>query len=202
MDSGSWQRLFSPFHGRNMRKLEASGHLENNCLGTLWRRGAWWPVLNFSTTFLYVCFKTRKWCHGSRPNPSFYLRRRRGLAELDKGKNKEELTSGQVGVCVHLPWLCLGDEQKRNLPSWWVYWHGHGRPWLSTWEYGAVKDLWLLWVWQLGENRLRWIWASIQSPACTVENMAGYQVPSLPSCGWQVSSSCQARCFVFEPVCT
>lgn len=133
------------------------------------------------------------------PAPRFHLKRGRGLTELDKGeKNKEKLTSRQVGEWVHLPRLFSGDEEKKSLPSWWVSQHGHGGPWFSTWGYGAVEDLWLLWVWQLGENRLRRIWTSIQSPARTVENMAGYQVPSLPSYGWKVSH----KWVICEPVYT
>lgn len=113
MDSSSWQRLFSPFYGRNMRTLKTSGHLENNCLKT--SVAAWCLVaclvsfVKFSISSL--CFKTRKWCHSSRPNPIFHLKRGRGHTELDKGKKqgRAHKRAGQC-VCVHLPRLFLGDE--------------------------------------------------------------------------------------------
>lgn len=49
------------------------------------------------------------------PALSFHLKRRRSHTELDKGKNKEELTSRQVGVYVHFPRVCLGDDKKRGV---------------------------------------------------------------------------------------
>ncbi len=154
------------------------------------------PLVKFSISSL--CFKTRKWCHGSRPSSSFHLRRGRGHTELDKGK-KQGRAHRRVGQWVcSLTLIVPGDEYKRNLPSWCVSQHGYGCPGFSSWEYGAAEDLWLLWVWQLGENRLRWIWTSVQSAARTVENMAGYQMPSLPSYGWQVSYNCWVTWVIFD----
>lgn len=163
-------------HGRNLRRL-----VENYCLQRLF-------------AFL-SCVSTPGSDVTAEHGPALlFTWKEAGPTELGKRKNIARLTSRQLGVCLHFPRLCLGDEYQRTWPSWWVSLHRYGCPGFSTLEYGAVKDLWLLRVWQVGENRLRWIWTSIQSPARTVENMAGYQVPSLPSCGWQVSSSCWAIC--------
>ncbi|XP_039633411.1 receptor-interacting serine/threonine-protein kinase 4 isoform X1 [Perca fluviatilis] len=60
----------------------------------------------------------RKWCHSSRPNPSFHLKRRRGPTELDKGKNKEELTQAGSSVCLFAcPDCALETNEKGVYPA-------------------------------------------------------------------------------------
>lgn len=95
-----------------------------------------------------------------------------------------------VCVCVFTSLgFILKTVKRGSLSCWWAFWRSHGGPGFSTSEYGTTEDLWLFWVWQLGEDRFRWIWTSLQSPACRVENMAGHQMSSLPSRGWKVSHS-------------
>lgn len=116
-DSGSSQRSFSPFHGRNMRKLETVGHLENNCLRTLWQHVALWPIsLKLSTSSL--CFKTRKLCHSIRPNPSFHLKRRRGQTELDtRGKTRKSSQAGSSVCLFTCPDIALETNKKGVYPA-------------------------------------------------------------------------------------
>lgn len=159
------------------------------------------PVAFVKVFHFFLVFQNQEVMSQQQAQPHFSPEEKEGPHWAWQGeKNTEEPTSGQVSLCVHLPKLFLGDDLKRSLHSWWVSQRGYGGPGFSTWVYGTLKDLWLLWVWQLGKDRLRWIWTSIQSPACTVENMAGYQVPSLSSCWWKVSDSCWAAWIVFEPV--
>lgn len=77
----------------------------------------------------------------------------------------------------------IDNDKKESRPTGGLPHADNGRPGFSSRGHGLTEDFRLLRVRQLGENRLRWIRPSLQSPACTVENMAGDQVPSLPSCG-------------------
>lgn len=113
MDSGSWQRIFSPFHGRNMRKLEASGHLENKCLGTLWRRGAWWPVLNFSTSSLCVS-KPGSDVTAAGPTPPFTWRGGGASLSLTRGKTRKSSQAGR-SVCVFTCPDCALETNKKGI---------------------------------------------------------------------------------------
>lgn len=71
--------------------------------------------------------------------PFFHLNRGRSNAELDKGKNKEELTGRQVGVCVHfyVLWRQIREEFTQLVG----FLSGYGCSRFPTLEYGAVKDL-------------------------------------------------------------
>lgn len=136
-------------------------------------------------------------CDVTIASPSLQFRWTEGGAVQSKRRGtKQGRAHKQSGLCrcVFTPPLwTLELNEKGSWPCWWGSQHGDGRPRVSSREHGAAKDLWLYWVQLLGEDRLRWIWTSIQSTACEVENMAGYQVPSLSSCGRKVSDSSVSR---------
>lgn len=118
-------------------KPRTPGHLETNHLNTLLALGCLSCVLHG----LFLMFQNQNVMSLQQAQPLFSPEEEEEPHVAREGKNKEELTSWQVSVCVLTsPLSLLGVEARQNL-FWWEFPHGYGCSGFSTWEYGAVKEL-------------------------------------------------------------